>query len=205
MQNLIGSSHSKKKRNSRIIKLQQSTRLIITQITRKIVRKIVINRGNDNHLCLLQMKSPRAMFYVRILAGPRWAQALSQVNSITKVTRPPRSPSGPPRVHAVKLYSITGVLNIARAVGYERWQLSGGPWTRELERQRRWKERPCALAYGTHNLAHSLYNSVISMLIPPAGSRYFPWWMHGHRRIALFIEIQLKLNSFAALVDLRRG
>ena len=36
------------------------------------------------------------------------------------------------------------------------------------------------------------------MLIPPAGSRYSPWWMHSHRRIALFIEIQLKLNSFAA-------
>lgn len=136
--------------------------------------------------------------------SPFRAQALAQVNSITKAPRPPGFPSDSPRVHAVKLYSITGVLNIARVVGYEGWRLSGGPRTRELERQRRWKERR-EHAYGTYSLAHSLYNSVISMLIPPAGSRYFPWWMHGHRRIALFIEIQLKLNSFAALVDLWRG
>lgn len=47
------------------------------------------------------------------------AQALAQVNSITKAPRPAGFPSDSPRVHAVKLYSITGVLNIARAVGYE--------------------------------------------------------------------------------------
>jgi hypothetical protein len=29
--------------------------------------------------------------------------------------------------------------------------------------------------------------------------------MHGRRRIAFFIEIQLKLNSFAAIADLWRG
>lgn len=62
----------------------------------------------------------------------------------------------------------------------------------------------CASVWYTQSGAHSLYNSVISMLIPPAGLRYSPWWMHSHRRIAFFIEIQLKLNSFTALMDLRR-
>lgn len=79
------------------------------------------------------------------------------------------------------------------------------PGCRELERQRRKETEARAGVWHTQGLAHSLYNSVISMLIPPAGLRYSPWWMHGHRRIALFIEIQLKLNSFAALVNLRRG
>lgn len=166
-------------------------------------------RGNDNHLCfvaneismryLLRTDSNRA----ETSSGTGTGKFNHEDRASSR-----RFPSGSPRVvHAVKLYSITGVLNIALAVGYGGWRaLRRFPDARVRKTEAAERETgPRALAYGTHSLAHSLYNSVISMLIPPAGSRYSPWWMHGHRRIALFIEIQLKLNSFAALVDLRRG